>query len=243
LQAVELALILFFSSFLAFPSHAEDSPWLALNEGGIAIGHPQGKDPGFGSLQYGTVLPEAGVGYRRLGGPSINYGTGHMISLIEYAAKDMNDDFGTTLYVGGIAHENGGYFPPHQSHQNGLDADIAFVGQSGFKSVIEKNGDIAKNFDVEKNWELWRRLVNQRYTENGKTDSIVSMILVAPPIKEYLCNWATVNDKFQDPLNRELMSKIRPTAGHEGHFHMRIRCSPYHKECTRSWGPSKELGC
>jgi hypothetical protein len=62
------------------------------------------------------------------------YGTQKMIALL----VGMGEEFSAyyqgkrTLSVGGISKPGGGYFPPHVSHQKGIDADISFQSNGGF---------------------------------------------------------------------------------------------------------------
>lgn len=228
-------------------------PWLKLKEGGVAIGAPQGKvvtNPdgtttgAYGILQTGTLLAEKGEGFKRISRAPSSWGTGFMISLLENASAEISREYpGVVIGVGGIAKEFGGHFPPHKSHQNGLDADILFVGQTKWGSVLDENKQVTERFDYEKNWQFWRMLTSQRIAAGGKVDSIVSMILVAPEIKVALCKWAKDNDLLKDPLNLEVMRRVRPTEGHDDHFHIRLRCSPYHSECTWTYGAGKSTGC
>jgi hypothetical protein len=62
------------------------------------------------------------------------YGTQKMIALL----VGMGEEFSAyyqgkrTLSVGGISKRGGGYFPPHVSHQKGVDADVSFQNNGGF---------------------------------------------------------------------------------------------------------------
>lgn len=62
------------------------------------------------------------------------YGTAKMISVL----VGMGEEFSAyyqgqkTMSVGGISKLGGGYFPPHVSHQKGIDADITFQGGRSF---------------------------------------------------------------------------------------------------------------
>ena len=230
------------------PSDAPDAldqrlgPWLDLKAGGIAIGSAQGRDSDVGRLENGTLLPASGPGFKRMSRPDGNWGTGYMISLLKYSAAEFHRRHPEILvHVGGISRQGGGRFPPHMSHQNGLDADVFYMGQTSWKPVVN-GGSVTAVFDREKNWEYWRMIVNQRYSENGKVDSIVSLILVDPVIKRHLCSWARASNLLEDPLNREVMRRLRATTGHDDHFHIRLRCSPYHKRCIRTWGPGPNAG-
>lgn len=84
------------------------------------------------------------------------YGTAKMIS----GLVGMGEDFSAyykgqkTMSIGGISKQGGGYFPPHVSHQKGIDADITFQhGSGGFDvaansmivaSVVRKLPDFMK---------------------------------------------------------------------------------------------------
>lgn len=228
-------------------------PWLELKTGGIAVGDPQGKvvtNPdgttkgSYGSLVNATPLPERGEGFKRVGRQTNNWGTGFMISLLTNSSKAITDIYREdVIHIGGIAQEFGGPYAPHQSHQNGLDADVLFVGRTTWDSVLDENGKVTEKFQREKNWELWRMITSQKFVQFGKVDSIVSMILVAPEIKTHLCEWANATDALKDPLNFEVMRRIRPTAGHDDHFHIRLQCSPYHLDCKKGYSPPKLSGC
>lgn len=228
-------------------------PWLSLSQGGFAIGDPQGKiikNPDgtetntYGSLENGTLLRDSGDGFKRISSASTNYGAGHMISLLENSSAAFHELHPeVTVRIGGISLATGGHFPPHQSHQNGLDADILFIGRANWDSVLDKEKKVTDRFDLEKNWQFWRSLVNQRIVAGKEVESVVSMILVAPEIKTHLCEWAKAGGALGDPLNREVMRRVRPTEGHDGHFHLRLRCSPYHTACKRTYGAPRETGC
>lgn len=229
-------------------------PWLDLKGGGIAIGNPQGTvvtNPdgsvtgSYGRLANASVLPARGEGFESVSDPDSSAGTGHMISLIVNSAAAIHQAYPDVIVrIGDIARTQGGYFyPPHKSHQNGLDADILFMGARNWESVLDPDGQVTSRFDFVKNWQYWRSITAQQFSRNGKVESILSMILVAPEIKIALCQWANANAMLEDPLNREVMRRLRPTEGHDDHFHIRLQCSPYHAECTGSFGPPKETGC
>lgn len=220
-------------------------PWLDLRTGGIAVGPSQSKDGSSqGSLTNGSLMPKSGLGFRRVGDESESWGAGHMISLIENASAYFTKEIwpGKEICVGGIAKQFGGKYGPHKSHQNGLDADILFVGNNDWKSVLNEKGEVTDRFNTEMNWAFWRSIFDQKIVENGKEISIVTMILVDPRIKTFLCDWGTKNNIFANPIDRELMTRIRPTEGHDDHMHIRIRCSPHHPLCVREW-IQQDLGC
>lgn len=229
-------------------------PWLNLKYGGQAVGpaqtvkkkNPDGSStPWYGSLQNGTLLPIAGEAFVRMNAAETSWGTGMIVSLLTrataYYAKTYSP--GLKFYIGSLAQQNGGPYGPHKSHQNGLDADVLFVGQTSYESVLDSEGKVTAKFDPQKNWDFWRLLVHQRLLEKGQPTSAVYMILVAPPIKEYLCQWAKTKNLLTDPLNKELLRRLRPTVGHDTHFHIRLKCSPYYLECYQPGDFAKDTGC
>lgn len=220
-------------------------PWLDLRTGGVATGPMQSTADGAqGALVDGTLLPAKGLGFRRVSGAEEAWGTGHMISLIENAAAFLTTQIwpGMTVAVGDIAMQFGGKYGPHKSHQNGLDADLLFIGNQSWKSVLDDKGQVTERFNPEMNWAFWRSMFDQKIVENGKTISVISMILVAPEIKNFLCTWGTKNGVFKNADDLEMMKRIRPTEGHDDHMHIRLRCSPHHPLCRRE-GIASDLGC
>jgi hypothetical protein len=66
------------------------------------------------------------------------YGTQKMIAVLVGMGKDYDAYFTSkrTMSVGGISKPGGGYFPPHVSHQHGIDADVSFAsGGQGFDTI------------------------------------------------------------------------------------------------------------
>jgi penicillin-insensitive murein endopeptidase len=206
-------------------------PWLELREGGIAHGaaHQSGR------LENATLLPDEGEGFIRYNSADTSWGAGHMISLLQGASKEYNKNYDsdTIVHVGSIAMRHGGPYRPHSSHQNGLDADLLYMGMTTWDTVLDERGAVSELYNQQKNWDYFKLLFGQKIVEEGKIKSVISMILVGPEIKSAICRWAKQNNLTSDPENRALLSSIVPTAGHSDHFHIRLRCSPYHSECRK----------
>lgn len=221
-------------------------PLLDLINGGQATGAAQGSGLTQGGLINGSQLPVKGDGFASVSGPDTRWGTGMMISLIENSSQAMTVQFpGLTVNVGGIALEHGGPHAPHRSHQNGLDADILYMGTKNYNPVIDKDGVVLPTFDHEKNWYYWRLITSQAMKVGAKVESAVSMILVDPRLKTHLCAWAKARESSLDALDLEVLSRLRPTEGHDDHFHVRLRCSPHYANCiSKGDGYSRtETGC
>lgn len=89
----------------------------------------QGKPAG-GGLKGSLNLPDTGDGYRHYYGTDSvdtdDWGTLKMLSCIEAVGRAVKDR-GIRMGVGDLSIRGGGPFPPHRSHQNGLDADLRYV--------------------------------------------------------------------------------------------------------------------
>ncbi len=218
---------------------------LDLEGGGWAVNYANTHDGVDGKLQNASQLPEKGPGFVRIGRPAETYGAGHMLSLIQGAAAvyEKTVDASVPIHVGAIAVQFGGPFRPHSSHQNGLDVDLLYMGQTKWKSVLDESGEVSDRFDIEKNWKFWRLLQSQKIERHGKRISIVKYIFVHPKLKATACDWAREKRLLENPMDAELMSKISPLQGHDDHMHVRIRCSPQHPLCLERGDPGPETGC
>ena len=86
--------------------------------------------PSNGTLMGGLNLPDRGTGYRHYrGGDPVDrddWGTLRMLSCLEASARSA-ESMNVQIGIGDISLRNGGPFPPHASHQNGLDTDLRYV--------------------------------------------------------------------------------------------------------------------
>ncbi|RYZ75882.1 MAG: hypothetical protein EOP05_06650 [Proteobacteria bacterium] len=210
----------------------ELAPLLDLRNGGISTGAAQGTGPTQGGLINGTLLPQTGDSFRASSSEKSRWGSGMMVSMIMNSAPLLALQYtGVTLRIGGIAQQTGGPYKPHKSHQNGLDADILFVGTDSYDSVLDSTGAVTERFDPEKNWAYWRMITAQKILVKGKPISAISMILVDPRIKTFLEARVVEDSIPMDELDLQVMKLLRPTEGHDTHFHVRLRCSPHYTTC------------
>jgi penicillin-insensitive murein endopeptidase len=251
---LSLLVLLSSSSFAKINSSSQDSPWLDLAGPGYAVGpaqtmlmrNPDGTTtPVYGSLQNGVLLPESGEGFVRVNAPTTSWGAGMMISLLTKASAFYVTHFSPNykVHIASIAQQNGGAYGPHKSHQNGLDGDVYFMGQTRYESVLDANGAVTDKFDPQKNWDFWRLLVSQQMSVNGTARSAVYMIFIHPTLKTYLCGWAKDQGLLNNPLDLEILKRLWPTIGHDTHFHVRLRCSPYYTECLQQNEIPDKTGC
>lgn len=231
----------------------ELGPWLDLTGGGLAFGpaqtvnkkNPDGTiTPVYGHLENDSQIPVNGPSFHSIDRTD-SFLAGHMLSLLENAVVEYVRSVspGSVVAIGGISKRGGGFNPGHSSHQNGMDADIPFMGNKDYVSVVGADGRITAKFDPEKNWAFFRLLFDQKILDEGKAKSVISMILVGPKVKEFLCGWATEKGLLNEPDNVELMKRVRPTVGHDDHMHVRLHCSPHHAGCLKQNYAPKTTGC
>jgi penicillin-insensitive murein endopeptidase len=203
-----------------------------------------------GSLPRSTTLPDSGRGFFKIFLlRDRNFATATLVRSIEMATARWRSEFpiGDRVQVGDIAQSGGGYLSGHASHQNGLDADIAYLkmnhverdpntnGPHGFAESFVQNGALTSNFDVARNWAILRNFVGQ---------GNVSRIFVDPVIKATFCKTAAIVDPSLSVVNRdEVLRRLRPLAAHDDHFHIRIQCPPNHLKCLAQAEPAAGTGC
>ncbi len=98
----------------------------------------------------------------------------------------------------------GGPFPPHASHQNGLDMDVRYVRSDRAEAPLNLATADSVNFDLIGSLELMACFARQ--------DSSVERIFVDP----------TLMGRFEDWTG----GRISGVSGHHHHFHVRVRPDP-----------------
>ena len=125
------------------------------------------------------------------------------------------------LYIGDMGQPRGGPMTSgHASHQIGLDADIWMLPPSRLDLTAKEREDIssipvrsADQRSVTANWTPAHRALMRA----AALDPRVDRIFVAAAVKIEMCKTATRKDK-------DWLQKIRPIAGHDTHFHVRLKC-------------------
>lgn len=125
------------------------------------------------------------------------------------------------LYIGDIGNPRGGPMDSgHASHQIGLDVDIWQLPASRLNLSRGEREDLssipvrsADQLSVTKNW------TRQHYAimKAAASDPRVDRIFVAAAVKIEMC-------KTAKPADKKWLQKIRPEAGHDTHFHVRLKC-------------------
>lgn len=171
--------------------------------------------------------------------------TAYLIQLMGKFAKEHTD--GLTVTVGDVSREKGGIWYRsgkawgHQSHQNGLDADIPYFFnnksfQGYFASALAVN-KLHPNWMKEEQWEMFKVLAQTK---------LVDRIFIHGTLKKALCELAIKNGelvKGRDSLASDILSRMRPDPQHHNHFHIRAKCGKDQVLCKQMVDPAKDSGC
>ena len=134
--------------------------------------HAREVDQAHGFYSHGTLVNFSkfdleGEGFMKIFVPrDRGYATYDMTQVVAIAASQLAHDYpgGERIQIGDVCAQNGGQLAHHASHQNGLDADIAYMRvnhreqdpqvTTGFDELFVKNGKITANFDEERVWDF-----------------------------------------------------------------------------------------
>ena len=167
-------------------------------------------------------LPETGPSWQAMRlSRGRNFGQPVMIDFIIGLSQAAQQVGWRGLYIGDISQPRGGPMTSgHASHQIGLDADIWMLPPGSLSLSRAEREEIssipvrsADQRSVTGNWTKRHRAVLRA----AASDARVDRIFVAAAVKLEMCKTATRKDKAW-------LQKIRPVAGHETHFHVRLKC-------------------
>ncbi|MCB0363513.1 MAG: penicillin-insensitive murein endopeptidase, partial [Bdellovibrionales bacterium] len=199
-----------------------------LRLGARSVGLPFSANRSSGSIREDESGPNflserGGLGYRLLNiGRRQNFGSGFLIRFLEKTSQIFQNNLkdSSAILVNAISKKGGGVLGRHSSHQNGLDVDIAYIGESQFASVIDRNGRLKNDFDLDLNFQYFKLLVDTGY---------VNRIFIDRRIKNKFCERSKKRRTFEK--DSPVLTKLRPYRGHHNHFHLRLVCSPFHSMC------------
>ena len=167
-------------------------------------------------------LPETGPTWQAMRlSRNRNYGQPVMIGFLQDLSVAATQVGWPGLYIGDISQPRGGPMTSgHASHQIGLDADIWMLPATRLnlsRAEREKISSIpvrsADQRSVTGNWTP----AHQALMKAAASDPRVDRIFVAAAVKIEMCKTAR---KADTPW----LQKIRPVAGHDTHFHVRLKC-------------------
>jgi penicillin-insensitive murein DD-endopeptidase len=216
---------LFLLSVLAAPAHAET----LANKLFGAMAAPSSQDSmPIGSYAKGCAaglveLPETGPTWQAMRlSRNRNFGQPEMVQfLMDLSAAARDIGFGRGLYIGDISQPRGGPMTSgHASHQIGLDADIWMLPPRSLNLSEAEREEISsipvRSADQRSVTENWTRR-HRELLKQAALDPRVDRIFVAAAVKIEMCQTAKRADK-------KWLQKIRPVAGHDTHFHVRLKC-------------------
>lgn len=184
-------------------------------------------------------MPESGPSWQAMRlSRERNFGQPEMVQFLIDLSKTAQKIGWAGLYIGDISQPRGGPMTSgHASHQIGLDADIWQLPPQRLnltRAEREKISSIpvrtANQRAVTKNWTPSHKAVMRA----AALDPRVDRIFVAAAVKIEMCKTATRADT-------PWLQKIRPVAGHDTHFHVRLKCPAGSRSCQTQTPTVQEL--
>lgn len=168
-------------------------------------------------------LPESGPTWQAMRlSRGRNFGQPEMIQfLMDLSVTARDIGFGKGLYIGDMSQPRGGPMTSgHASHQIGLDADIWMLPPASLSLSAGDRENLSsipvRSADQKSVTENWTA-THHRLLKEAALDPRVDRIFVAAAVKIEMCRTAKKKDK-------KWLQKIRPIAGHDTHFHVRLKC-------------------
>lgn len=196
-----------------------------------------------GCLENSASLAKTGPGYQvmRISRERF-FGHSQTVDLVVGLGRWM-EQRGSGILVGDLSQRFGGPMPyGHNSHQNGLDADIWFYTHPD-QRTRELNSAERENLPFVSMLDATGAVNPARFTQEqieklkfSSLDLRVQRIFVNPAIKQFLCS-------NLDPKDRAWLQKLRPWAGHDSHFHVRLFCPKADRHCTPQAAVAPGDGC
>ncbi len=179
-----------------------------------------------GCIRNSAAIPLNGEGFQviRLWRERY-YANPEMINYIIWLGKMVKEQLNAIVLIGDVAQRTGGpMYDEHGSHQIGLDADILYwqhpIAIKRELTTIERAHIFPQSVLNEDETGIDEFKWNVKIGEIIKiaaSDKMVDRIFVNPFIKKRLCK--TYPDETW-------LAKVRPWYGHDGHFHVRLKCPP-----------------
>lgn len=196
--------------------------------------------PAAGCYTGGVALPLDGPGWQVVrAGRNRYYGVPQLIEFIKRLGGKAHEQGFPPIYIADMNQPRGGPMPSgHASHQLGLDTDIWFdMGARPRLPASERGLKGTRSVIVPGTKQIDPKLLGPRQIAMlrwAATDPAVERIFVNPVIKMHLCE--TEGDT-------RWLHKLRPWAGHDSHFHVRLNCPPGSTACYPGPAIPAGAGC
>jgi len=201
-------------------------------------------DPGLGvggRLTHSVELPADGNGFHQKTDSRVGrYSTDHTVKFVQNLSEQLVAEQVTDLLiVGDISKQGGGFFPPHVSHQNGLDVDLGYIqvgatetDHEHFAKNLVSGHRLSSRFSVAQNWKLVADAVNTNWTY---------LILAHPAVKKAFCKMAETSPN--PDFYATVLAQIVPDSTHTDHFHVRLKCPESSPRCIPGPPRLNKTGC
>ena len=179
-----------------------------------------------GCIRNAAPIPVSGEGFQVI---RLNrgryYANPETIEYITTLSKNVSEKLGGILLIGDVAQRTGGpMYDEHSSHQTGLDADILFwqhpIALKRQLTITERMHIFPQsvlNYEQTGIDDFKWDVKIEEILKIAASDKRVDRIFVNPFIKRRLC---------QTHPGEKWLGKVRPWYGHDGHFHVRLKCPP-----------------
>ncbi len=184
-----------------------------------------------GCIRNSSTLKLDGEGYQVIRpGRGRYYGHPETIEYIESLSQKANSKLNATLLIADISQQTGGpILDDHSSHQIGLDADILLwqhpVAKQRTLTITEREHIHPQSVLTDDEMRIdefkWSP-VHGEIMKVAASDPRVERIFINPVIKQRLCAVYP---------GQPWLGKLRPWYGHDGHFHVRLRCPKGNSLC------------
>ena len=185
-------------------------------------------------------LPETGPTWQAMRlSRERNFGHPMMVQyLMDLSQQAAGLGWGKGLYIGDISQARGGPMTSgHASHQIGLDADIWWLAPQRLNLSRAERENLSsipmRSADQRTVTDSWGPKAHA-LLRAAASDPRVDRIFVAAAIKIEICKTASKADK-------PWLQKIRPVAGHDTHFHVRLKCPKGARLCETQKPTVSEL--
>lgn len=167
-------------------------------------------------------LPESGPTWQAMRlSRNRNWGQPEMIAFLQQLSATARQLGWAGLYIGDISQPRGGPMTSgHASHQIGLDADIWMLPPSRLdlsRAQRERISSVSVRTEDQRSVNGYWTPTHHRLIASAAADPRVDRVFVAAAVKIEMCQTAR-------PQDTPWLQKIRPIAGHNTHFHVRLKC-------------------
>jgi penicillin-insensitive murein endopeptidase len=195
-----------------------------------------------GCMAGAEALPMTGDTWQVMR-PSRNryWGLPDLVALVKRLSVKAKRDAGWNgILVGDMSQPRGGpMLTGHASHQVGLDADIWLTPMPDHVLSRQEREEMSAVMMVREDRldidpKVWTP-THLDVIRDAAQEPQVQRIFVNAAIKKALCREAKGD--------RSWLSKIRPTYGHDYHFHIRMKCPAGSTNCEAQPPPNEDEGC